>query len=390
MVKMKTYLFIFLFSSFCAHAQDSLRIEKNQVYLEAFGNNFPGLPVSFNYSRKFIGDKKSFIVSSGVNYFRIRDSRFMDGWPDVSFNAGLLFRGKYKRNAFWGSVAADFSTGYWDIATGRETNPYNGQSMLVYTEHSSNFCFTSDLVYQLQGKTENFFLRIAVGAKISSSCFSQKYRDVDRHDFFYPNVGICIGHGFNPGEHNQYANHHYDLPSDTAKVISHNQVYVELLGNNFFDPNALSSEPGLASINYARKVVLKHNSFIFNIGIGPVKSLGYDPARNAVYTIFNIDFPTGFLWRPGYSPKGFWIGFFITPLAGKIPYLEDRNGFESFQKSSFEFSPNLTYQFQNKSEKFFYRLSITPKFYADNFSAKFGNGNTFWPFWGGISIGGGW
>jgi hypothetical protein len=179
----------------------------------------------------------------------------------------------------------------------------------------------------------------------------------------------------------------YASAEDSAQVK--NQFYLELLGNNFYDFNAYDNV-GPVSINYTRKVVLRNNSFLFNAGIGLIGSQAYYQIHNSYYRKINVDIPTGFLWRPSYVKNGFWMGLFFTPIVGEIAYHKDNYGFKSFQKYSFELSPNITYQFQNKSEDLFFRVSLTPKIFASVFSEKFGTRNAFWPFWFGVCLGGGW
>jgi hypothetical protein len=165
--------------------------------------------------------------------------------------------------------------------------------------------------------------------------------------------------------------------------ICKNQIFIEGLGNDFVDFN--SESIGLISINYSRKVIFKNSSFMFSVGIGPVDEGGYTPQRTIV------GFPIGILGRGKYKRNGLWFGAFFTPCFGKILY-HDVGDHPHFLNYSFQVSPNLTYQFQSKSEHFFVRLSIAPKILASAFTStdKYGYGDKVILFWGGISIGGAW
>ena len=166
--------------------------------------------------------------------------------------------------------------------------------------------------------------------------------------------------------------------------IRKNQAFVEGLGNNFYDINA-SEDIGWASVNYSRKVITNRSCFMFSFGIGILRQGGVTPP------ITLIDLPMGILCRGKYKRNGLWFGVFYTPSFGKIVYL-DRSDHRQVHNSSFQISPNLTYQFQSKSEDFFIRLSLTPKILASAFTPtdKYGYGVKIFPFWGGISIGGAW
>jgi hypothetical protein len=172
--------------------------------------------------------------------------------------------------------------------------------------------------------------------------------------------------------------------------ICRNQIFVEGLGNSFADPNS-SADGGIGSLNYERKVIFDNISLLFSLGVGPLHAVGYDYAKNTTTQITIINFPVGILGRGKYNRNGLWYGVFFTPCFGRIVYL-DRHDYEQIHNFSFQVSPNLTYQFQSKSEHFFVRLSLTPKILASAFTStdKYGYGVKLFPFWGGISIGGGW
>ncbi len=169
-----------------------------------------------------------------------------------------------------------------------------------------------------------------------------------------------------------------------------NQIYIELLGNNFAELNLSSANPGLISINYGRKIISKNNCFIFSLGIGPVPTSVYDPLKKTTVAITNVCFPAGILWRKKYKQNGFWTGLFFTGYIGTIAYMNETTNQGNSHNGSFQISPNLTYQFHSKSRRFFYRFSFTPKFLASNFSDKYGYPNRILLLWGGICIGGGW
>ncbi|MEO5641921.1 MAG: hypothetical protein ABIS12_01270, partial [Bacteroidia bacterium] len=60
------------------------------------------------------------------------------------------------------------------------------------------------------------------------------------------------------------------LPAQDTLNIKKNQVYLELLGNNFADPNS-SVDASLYSVNYCRKVIIKKNCLLFSLGFGTLK-----------------------------------------------------------------------------------------------------------------------
>jgi hypothetical protein len=170
--------------------------------------------------------------------------------------------------------------------------------------------------------------------------------------------------------------------------IKKNQVFVEALGNNFCDPNS-SADAGLASINYSRKVIFKSSSLMLSLGVGPINSEVFDPVKAEYKMIKILDLPAGILWRRKYKRNGFWVGAFFTPTIGKIDY-PSNSGNGAVHNVSFQITPNISYQFQSKSENFFCRFSFTPKILASNFSKVYGDRQPIVLFLGGISIGGAW
>ncbi|CAN5851921.1 hypothetical protein BH11BAC7_BH11BAC7_23180 [soil metagenome] len=178
------------------------------------------------------------------------------------------------------------------------------------------------------------------------------------------------------------------LNAQDSSVIKKNQVYLELLGNNFADPNS-SVDASLYSVNYCRKVIIKKNCLLFSLGVGTLKENGYDPIgmRSTNITLFN--FPAGILWRYNYKRNGLLVGVFFTAIFGEISYISAVDHYNS----SYQVSPNLSYQYQSRSEHFFFRVNFTPKLLAYMFSDKYSNQYGDQPrvfLWGGISIGGGW
>ncbi len=167
--------------------------------------------------------------------------------------------------------------------------------------------------------------------------------------------------------------------------VKKNQLYIELFGNNYFDPNA-GLNISFISINYDRKIIFGKSGFIFSVGLGQVRE---NKSTDIVY------FPTGLMFKPRYTRNGLWFGMFFIPCVGKISYTVpygNRGQITYSHTTSWQLSPNLTYQYQIKSEKFFCRLSLTPKFLPPFFNKstmEYGNKWTIVP-WGGISIGGGW
>jgi hypothetical protein len=173
------------------------------------------------------------------------------------------------------------------------------------------------------------------------------------------------------------------LAQDSLHICK-NQVFIEGVGNNFYDINA-SEDIGWASINYSRKIITARSCFMLSFGIGTLREGGITPP------ITLVDLPMGVLCRGKYKRNGLWFGAFFTPCFGKILY-HDVGDHPHFLNYSFQVSPNLTYQFQSKSEHFFVRLCIAPKILASAFTStdKYGYGDKVIPFWGGISIGGAW
>jgi hypothetical protein len=193
---------------------------------------------------------------------------------------------------------------------------------------------------------------------------------------FFFLIGLCLG----------------SLKAQDSISVKKNQVYCEVLGNNFYDPNS-DFHPAFVSLNYSRKVLLNRCSFTFSLGCGFAQAIGYVTINNRIVKPVILDFPVGVLFKPNYKRNGLWFGAFFIPSLGKIGYRinDGRNQIDYFHNSSWQFSPNLTYQFQSKSEKFFCRLTLSPKFLPPFFtkSIEYGKDWTIVP-WGGISIGGGW
>jgi len=180
------------------------------------------------------------------------------------------------------------------------------------------------------------------------------------------------------------------MAQDSLHTIKKNQIALEVFGNNFFDINS-SFQPGYFSLNYDRKFIAKRSCFIVSIGTGYMRTKGYYHVKDKIKLLTIVDFSGGFLWRPNYKRNGFWFGVFCSNCFGKIYYLDEKDN-NHLHNASFQISPNLTYQFQSKSEHFFVRLSLTPKILASAFTStyEYGYGVKLFPFWGGISIGGAW
>jgi len=147
--------------------------------------------------------------------------------------------------------------------------------------------------------------------------------------------------------------------------------------------------------NYARKIGSDYNdnAFILSIGISAFKSNYTDTVGGWTKpSVTIITVPMGFLWRCNYNRNGFWLGLYYTSAFGKQSYENDygHRTIVSTPNYCFQLSPNLCYQFQNRSEKIFCRISITPKLYASNFTQGSGFEYSAFPIWGGISVGGGW
>jgi hypothetical protein len=183
----------------------------------------------------------------------------------------------------------------------------------------------------------------------------------------------------------------YYANAQDSVLITRNQMYAEVFGNNFADWNSYNWS--YISLNYDRKMGSKSN-FILSVGVSAFRSKYIDESTNPVTypTTTAIAVPFGFLWRHHYKRNGFWVGLFATPTFGKQwYYVESFSTYTNYVDNfSSQFSPNVCYQFQSKSEKFFFRISFAPKLYASIFSEKFGNDHVGLPLWGGISIGGAW
>lgn len=167
---------------------------------------------------------------------------------------------------------------------------------------------------------------------------------------------------------------------------TYNQICIEGLGNGFIDYSY--PDVSFISICYTHKVILTTTSFMLSLGIGQVISSNFSSIKPPDKV---IDFPAGILFRGKYKRNGLWGGIFFTPCFGKIQY-RDAADQPHFVNGSFEISPNLSYQFQSKSEHFFIKISFTPKILASAFTKteKYGYGDKIFPFWGGICIGGAW
>lgn len=169
-------------------------------------------------------------------------------------------------------------------------------------------------------------------------------------------------------------------------AIKKNHLYIEGLGNNFYDENSNFS-PVYFSLNYDRKII-KKTSFILTSGIGYRPQRFYYGNNSVTRSIMSMS--AGVLWRHKYKRNGIWIGASTCIAFGKIQYKDSRQYIHE-HNSSFQLGPVVAYQFQNKSERFFVRVEYTPKILAAAFDdANFGYGDEIVPFWFGLSIGGGW
>ncbi|OGU82396.1 MAG: hypothetical protein A2W11_09655 [Ignavibacteria bacterium RBG_16_35_7] len=191
--------FVFCFLQGSIKAQDSLILKKNQVYVEALGNNYFGsVPINFvsvNLARK-IGSgygNNIFILSVGVSAFK---SSYIDtsglGWnyPKVTIITapiGFLWRWNYKRNGLWLGL-------YYTSAFGKQSyvNDYAHQTIVS----TPNYCFqlSPNLCYQFQSKSEKLFCKISYTPKIYASNFFEKNGFV--YTIFPIWGGISIGGGW--------------------------------------------------------------------------------------------------------------------------------------------------------------------------------------------------
>jgi hypothetical protein len=184
-----------------------------------------------------------------------------------------------------------------------------------------------------------------------------------------------------------------DLPSRK------NRIYVEILGNNFFDPNTYD-DIEFISANYSRKITLNRYYMMFSLGFAPFKGTRYDSIKNTHYRATNLGFSAGVLTGRNIKHNGILLGVYFICATGEFRYTEyvsrpQHGGYTVFYQHhfSFQISPNVVYQFQSKSEKIFCRLTYSPKILASAFykdPKRYGEDYMIYPFWGGISIGGGW
>jgi hypothetical protein len=137
--------------------------------------------------------------------------------------------------------------------------------------------------------------------------------------------------------------------------------------------------------------MFKKSCFNFSLGVGYVR-LYYTLGKNNSPTIF--DFPMGVLFKPRYKKNGLLFGIFVIRSVGKISYRIDdgRNQINYYHNSSWQVSPNLSYEFQPKSKSIFFRLTVSPKFLPPFFNRDSVEYGMKWKIvpWGGISIGGVW
>lgn len=376
---MKLYRFIFLLClsylfAFNVAAQDSSAVKKNLFYFEVFGNNFPGLPLSVNYSRRIIKEKISLQPSIGVGFPRLRSSKFIFGFPDVSLNASILARGKYKTNALWASFSGSLGYGYWDSDKG----PYN-------------FSFELGAAYQVQWSKEKFFARFSLGMKISSELFYNK-KDPEAH-LFYPSAGICLGRG---------ANFHVakDSPGsrklDKVSPLTDNLVYVEFLGSTYGMGSGMGSlfDGNLLSLNYCRK--FRHVMLFGGVGLPRRREAS---RQIKAYTLYALD--AGLLFRIGYKRNAFWASFSGSISNYKRIYtnaIHRSYGGPSriiyiYHDVDFDLTPGICYQAQSRDEHFCFRFTAGVKIFsvllADSYYDYSGRYDRMYP-WLGIGIGTGW
>lgn len=171
---------------------------------------------------------------------------------------------------------------------------------------------------------------------------------------------------------------------------THNQIWFELVGNNFLDPNS-NADGGPFSIGYSCKMVYPNSAFIFSLGVGEFRGIKTDQANNTHF-VTNISVPAGIYWRFHYKRYGFWPGIFYTSAFGPINYVISNSAppISFDHKYSFQVIPNVMYMYQTRKEHFFIQIKYCPRILASTFSNHYGDERKLYLPWGGITIGGAW
>jgi hypothetical protein len=177
--------------------------------------------------------------------------------------------------------------------------------------------------------------------------------------------------------------------ADTVKPINKNQVYVELIGNNFIH----NSGGSIISVNYARKFSNK----IFFAGFANPSSLGYNPDKSRKYA---YNFHVGILFRNNYKRNAMWMNISLALSKGAYYTVtssrRDATGrfitTVLYHDMNFQLFPAACYQLQSREENFVCRftlgLKMTSALLASEYDDVGGHYLKMFP-WLGISIGGG-
>jgi hypothetical protein len=190
----------------------------------------------------------------------------------------------------------------------------------------------------------------------------------------------------------------FNVSAQDNLPIKKNRVYIEVLGNNFFDPNT-ADDIEFVSINYSCKIISNKYYYMLSLGCAPFRGTRYDSLRNTHYRATNFGFCAGILAGRNVKRNGLLLGIFFTGAMGEFVYgiaVPGNHGgqiINYYHRFSFQINPNIAYQLQSKSENLFFRISYSSKILASLFSERYErvfDDKFISPFWFGISIGGGW
>jgi hypothetical protein len=191
----------------------------------------------------------------------------------------------------------------------------------------------------------------------------------------------------------------FNISAQDNLLIKKNRVYIEVLGNNFIDPNTYS-DVEFVSLNYSRKIISNKYYYMLSLGCAPFRGTRYVSVRNDHnFKATNFGFSAGVLAGRNVKRNGVLLGLFFTGAIGEFVYniyIPGNHGAQAINyhhQFTFQISPSIAYQLQSKSENLFFRVSYAPKILPSLFSEKHSGGSDnkyVFPFWFGISIGGGW
>lgn len=186
-----------------------------------------------------------------------------------------------------------------------------------------------------------------------------------------------------------------------SEPMKRNNIVLEFFGHTYLSPFGTPTKFIPLSINYSRTIDDGNSYLQLSVGVSTIRSFYYESSGNqylsprVIHRPWGICLPLGVLWRLHYKRNGLWGGLCITQAFVKQQYLEARGNVNPTIIHTFNYDyqlmPEICYQFHSRDESIVCKISYTPKISSVNFGDyEDGSMWSFLPFWGGISIGGGW